>query len=144
MESSKDKVQQLFDWAISNGIKFPKMEIRTYSPNFRGVHAKDTIHTGEAIVSVPINMILTETIGYTKSPLGAKIKASGVKILFPYCTYLACLLNDASKDPKHFIRPYFDMFPTDAKTYPICYNDDDLNDLKELSIYSIFCIPHNT
>jgi hypothetical protein len=125
------------EWASHNGAAFFKIEIKHYSKNFRGVHSTTDISPNERIVTIPFKMILSAG-GCKNSVLGKKIKDSGVSISYPYCTYIACLLLDASKDPGHFYRPYFDIFPTDASTFPFFYTNQDLATLQELSIASTF------
>ncbi len=130
-------MQRFLKWMLDNGASFPKVEIRRYSRNFRGVHALSDIHKGERVLTIPQKVILTESCGWEKSALGAKIKASGVKINFPYCTYIGCVLFDAKANPAHEFRPYLDIFPTDAATFPFFYSDTELVELAQLSINRI-------
>lgn len=124
----------MLEWAAANGSAFSKVEIRCYDKNFRGVHAACDIATNERILTVPLSMILTASMGWKTSSLGARIKCSGAKVGYPYCTYVSCLLLDASKDPAHFFRPYYDIFPTDASNFPFFFTAHDLSTLHELSI----------
>eukprot|EP01022_Parablepharisma_sp_SALTPOND_P035971 TRINITY_DN971_c0_g1_i1.p1 TRINITY_DN971_c0_g1~~TRINITY_DN971_c0_g1_i1.p1 ORF type:complete len:476 (-),score=32.41 TRINITY_DN971_c0_g1_i1:16-1443(-) len=137
MENSTEKhkeIESFLKWASSKGAIFPKIEIRCYGKDFRGVHAASDISKGERIVTIPYALILTESTAYKQSPLAVKIKASDVSIGNPYCTYIECLLFEAAKDINHPFRPYFDVFPTDASTFPFFYSGDDLAELQELSI----------
>eukprot|EP00826_Nyctotherus_ovalis_P048802 TRINITY_DN5790_c0_g10_i1.p1 TRINITY_DN5790_c0_g10~~TRINITY_DN5790_c0_g10_i1.p1 ORF type:complete len:237 (-),score=38.18 TRINITY_DN5790_c0_g10_i1:850-1560(-) len=132
--SEEQKVKKLLEWAAANGSTFSKVEIRCYEKNFRGVHAACDIAANERILTVPLSMILTASMGWKASSLGARIKSSGVEVGYPYCTYVSCLLLDASKDSTHFFRPYHDIFPTDASNFPFFFAAHDLSTLQELSI----------
>ena len=41
------------------GADISKLELRYYSPNYRGVHAKHHIKQGERILFVPVEQMLT-------------------------------------------------------------------------------------
>ena len=135
--SEEERIKAFLEWAACNGAMFSKTEIKCYGKNFRGVHAVSNISPNERIVTIPFKMILTASMGWKNSSLGKKIKDSGVTINYPYCTYLSCLLLDASKDPTHFFHPYYNIFPTDASTFPFFYTNQDLIALQELSIARI-------
>ena len=128
-------------WMEDNGTYCGNIKIRQYAKNFRGVHAARDIRSGQRIMTIPEKLILTESKAWAKSPLGAKIKASGVTIDYPYCTYIGCLLLDAKKDEKHEFRPYYDMFPTDSSAFPLCYNEEEQGLLSEISIAGSFSWP---
>ena len=137
-DSSQERksMQQFLEWSLKNGAIFPKIEIRTYKENYRGVHALCDINAEERIMTIPLSMILTASIGWKTSSLGEKIRASGVHIDYPYCTYITCVLIDASKDSNHPFRPYYEIFPTNAATFPFFYTGEDLVQLQELSFAS--------
>lgn len=100
IEGTKE-LNNLMAWAKAKGAKFNKITIKYYSPDFRGVHATSSIMSGERIMTIPDEIILTSTVGIKESPLGAKIYDSEVDIDYPYCTYISCLLFEAEKNPKH-------------------------------------------
>ena len=41
------------------GADFSKLKLRYYSENYRGVHASQTIHSGETVLYVPKDQIIT-------------------------------------------------------------------------------------
>jgi len=51
------------------GADFSKLKLRYYSANYRGVHAKNDISSGETILYVPLPMIITLEMAF-KSPIG--------------------------------------------------------------------------
>ncbi|CAM9660834.1 unnamed protein product, partial [Discosporangium mesarthrocarpum] len=48
------KVVVFEQWLVENGGKFPRLEIRKYGPEVRGVHTKDNVDTDEVIVEIPL------------------------------------------------------------------------------------------
>lgn len=49
----------LLDWMSDGGADYNKLKLRYYSDDYRGVHAKTNIKSGEAILYVPLNQIIT-------------------------------------------------------------------------------------
>lgn len=43
----------MFDWMQDGGSQFPKLKLRYYSVDYRGVHASTDILKGETILFVP-------------------------------------------------------------------------------------------
>jgi hypothetical protein len=43
----------MFDWMQDGGSQFPKLKLRYYSADYRGVHASTDILKGETILFVP-------------------------------------------------------------------------------------------
>lgn len=41
-------------WLLENGGSFPRLEIRRYDPEVRGVHARGEIDPDEVIVEIPL------------------------------------------------------------------------------------------
>ncbi|CAN0492753.1 unnamed protein product, partial [Laminaria digitata] len=41
-------------WLLENGGNFPRLEIRRYDPEVRGVHARGAIDPDEVIVEIPL------------------------------------------------------------------------------------------
>jgi len=49
----------MFDWMRSGGAEFPKLKLRYYTPDYRGVHSATKINKGETILYVPVHQLLT-------------------------------------------------------------------------------------
>ena len=43
----------------NGGADFSKLKLRYYSDNYRGVHAKQDIRSGETVLLVPLKQIIT-------------------------------------------------------------------------------------
>ena len=60
-----DEIQALYDWAASQGIKWPKIVYPVlFPPGYIGSMATDTIEPGEAIVTAPHDSLITTRIAY--------------------------------------------------------------------------------
>ena len=58
-------VQAMYDWAASQGIKWPKIVYPVrFPPGYIGSMATDTIEPGEAIVTAPNNSLVTTRVAY--------------------------------------------------------------------------------
>lgn len=85
-------------------------------------------------MTIPETLILTEKVGWTDTALGKKIHDSGVKVDYPYCTSIACVLYEAEKDKNNKWRPYYDIFPKDGSCFPYFYTGEEREILKTLSM----------
>ncbi len=137
----KKAIDRLQEWVRANGAKYSKIKLAYYSTDFRGIHASRRIKKGERILTIGEKLLLTETSASRDSPLGRKILNCGVSIDYPYCTAIACLLLEAKKDPKHWWRPYADVFPLDASSFPYFFTGADREALTGLNIVGIHPTP---
>ena len=64
----------MFDWMAEGGAQFPKLKLRYYSDDYRGVHAKTNILKGETILYVPQHELLTLDMAMS-SPVGSLMAA---------------------------------------------------------------------
>jgi hypothetical protein len=53
------RFNKMFDWLKDNGAEFPKLKMRYYTEDYRGVHASREILKGETILLVPKDCLLT-------------------------------------------------------------------------------------
>ena len=51
------------------GATFPKLKMRYYAENYRGVHSLSAIKKNETILCVPLKLMITLEMAY-KSPIG--------------------------------------------------------------------------
>jgi hypothetical protein len=49
----RKRFQDMFDWMAEGGSEFPKLKLRYYSADYRGVHASTDLAKGETILFVP-------------------------------------------------------------------------------------------
>ena len=55
----RKRFQNLLDWMKNGGADFSKLKLRYYTDNYRGVHAKNEIKSGETVLVVPLKQIIT-------------------------------------------------------------------------------------
>lgn len=55
--------KQLLDWLVDNGATFPKLFLKQYEPEVRGVHTKEEIKPNELLVSIPLECLITVEMG---------------------------------------------------------------------------------
>ena len=59
----------MLDWMKDGGADYDKLKLVYYNEKNRGVHAKLDIVTGEQVLFVPINLLVTLEMAY-QSPIG--------------------------------------------------------------------------
>jgi len=64
----------MFDWMKEGGSQFPKLKLRYYSADYRGVHASTKIEKAETILYVPNHELLTLDMAMV-SPVGSLMAA---------------------------------------------------------------------
>lgn len=62
----------------NGGADFSKLKLRYYSENYRGVHASQDIHSGETVLYVPKDQIITLEMAF-KSPIGKQMYENGLR-----------------------------------------------------------------
>lgn len=75
-----DKFDIFERWLVDNGALFPKLVLKDYGNEVRGVHSKDSILPEETIVSVPLKCLITVEMGRL-TPIGKKVLASNVELV---------------------------------------------------------------
>jgi protein-histidine N-methyltransferase len=60
------------------GSDYSKLKLRYYSDNYRGVHAKQDISSGEVILLVPLKQIITLEMAFS-SPIGKLMYEKGLR-----------------------------------------------------------------
>lgn len=55
----RKRFTELLEWMKEGGANYDKLKLRYYAENYRGVHAKQNIKSGEVILYVPLKQIIT-------------------------------------------------------------------------------------
>jgi histone-lysine N-methyltransferase SETD3 len=121
----------LLDWMERGGADFSKLKLRYYSENYRGVHASQNIKSGEVILYVPLNQIITLEMAY-QTPIGRKMYEKNLrsKLISPKHTFLGSyILQEKKKDEQRFAE-YLDILPKGLNDFPIFFTEDELEFLK--------------
>jgi hypothetical protein len=72
---SQDKYDLLLKWLSDGGAKFPKLYMRYYTVDYRGVHCKARLEPDEIILQVPLKLLMTSEVAKA-SKIGQTIKKS--------------------------------------------------------------------
>jgi protein-histidine N-methyltransferase len=70
----RHRFNTMFNWMKEGGATFPKLKLRYYTEDYRGVHASTQIEKGETILYVPLKQLLTLDMAM-QSPIGSLMAA---------------------------------------------------------------------
>ena len=59
----KDKFDRLEEWLTQGGASFPKLYMKRYSENNRGVHCRVNVPNDTRIMSIPLKFLITVEMG---------------------------------------------------------------------------------
>lgn len=124
----QDKYDVLLQWLRDGGSKFSQLELKYYTVDYRGVHAKSRMEKDQIILEVPLPLIMTSDLAKTCA-IGLRIRSSGCQLRSSH-SWLACMLLQEKYDPNSFFRPYIDTLPQHYRNMPIFFDDDELHELK--------------
>lgn len=107
---------------------FPKLEIRFYSDDNRGVVSKASIKQNEIIMIIPKSCLISLELAMS-SDIGKEMsKFMYQELRSPkHCLLTAYMLSELNKDKWKF---YFDLLPKDFNNFPIFYTERELDLLK--------------
>jgi len=123
-----DVFDNMVKWLRDGGARFPKLYLKYYDQDYRGVHALAKIPQDDIILYVPQKYIMTSEVAKA-SDIGRKIIASGVELRSTH-SYLAAYLLEQKHKKDSFWRPYLDILPQKYANMPIFFNEDLLAELK--------------
>jgi histone-lysine N-methyltransferase SETD3 len=124
-----DKYTRMVDWLINGGSHFPKLYLKYYSYDYRGIHAKNDIGPEETIVSIPYKYIMTTEIA-KESIICRRILSSGCLVRSKHSYLAAFLLEEKEKGEKSFWFPYIDVLPVKYSNKPINFTQEEYSWLK--------------
>ena len=85
---------------LENGATFPKLKMRYYTENYRGVHALNDINQGDVILYVPLNLLITLEMAFA-SPIGKLMYEKGLRsrLISPKHTFLGTYIMQERRKP---------------------------------------------
>jgi hypothetical protein len=123
------KIEKFMNWMKEGGAKFKGLQLKYYGPDYRGVHTRKTIEANEVFLKVPYHMIITPKSG-KNTDIGKKILATKVKVNWDYLVFITIFLMIEMHNPNSKWKPYLDVYPRLANTFPIFYTEQEKSLLK--------------
>ena len=121
---SMEKVEKFMSWMREGRAKFRGLQLKHYGPDYRGVHTRKTIEASEVFLKVPYDMIITPKSG-KNTEIGKKILATKVKVNWDYLVFITIFLMTEMHNPNSKWKPYLDVYPRLASTFPIFYTEEE-------------------
>jgi histone-lysine N-methyltransferase SETD3 len=124
----RQRFNAMFDWMKKGGAQFPKLKLRYYTEDYRGVHAATQIEKGETILYVPLSQLLTLDMAM-QSPIGSLMAARNFRqrLLSPKHSFLATLIMEEKRKPSSPFNKYIDILPKGFTNFPIFYTKEERN-----------------
>jgi histone-lysine N-methyltransferase SETD3 len=105
-------------------VYYPKLELKFFSDDHRGIYAKNKIQKDELVVKIPLNMLITLEMA-KESPIGQKMVNANLDLYSPKHCYLATfLLQEISKKDSQW-KLYLDILPKCNDNFPIFYTTEE-------------------
>ena len=116
----------MFDWMLDGGAQFPKLKMRYYAADYRGIHAKQNIRKGETILYVPKDEIITLEMAM-ESPIGSLMAARGFRqrLISPKHSFLATYIMQERRKEVTPYDKYIDILPKAFDNFPIFYTQEE-------------------
>lgn len=117
------------NWLSETESEYPKLKIRFYEENYRGVHSKTRIKKDETILFIPLDRLITLEMAKA-TEIGKAIIENTLDLLSPKHSFLATyLLLERLKEDSPW-KPYLEILPTEYSTMPVFFSDEELEYLK--------------
>jgi protein-histidine N-methyltransferase len=120
----REKFDSLVRWLQDGGAVFPKLQMRFYSQDYRGVHSTSFISKDECILFVPKSHIITLEMAKA-APIGAKMVEANLDLLSPKHCFLTSYILQEKVKPDSFWIPYLKILPEKYSNFPIFYTDEE-------------------
>lgn len=118
--ATEDVHESYISWIKSLGIKFTRIELRTFAPNYRGIVATRAIDASEVVVAVPKEAIITVRMG-KETEVGKKLVESGATLMHPNNSFLSIYVLIEKANPKTRWRHLLHSFPESVANFPIFF-----------------------
>ena len=123
------KIDNLVKWLIEGGAIFPKLQMRFYSQDYRGVHSTSYMAKDECILFVPKSHIITLEMAKA-TPIGEEMVKANLNLLSPKHCFLSSYMLQEKLKPDSFWNPYLKILPEKYASFPIFYSEEDKEWLK--------------
>lgn len=123
------KFDELVQWLQQGGALFPKLQMRFYSQDYRGVHSNTYMAKDECILFVPKSHIITLEMAKA-TPIGIQMVNANLNLLSPKHCFLTSFVLQEKLKPDTFWQPYFKILPEKYASFPIFYSDEEKEWLK--------------
>jgi len=120
----RERFEHLLTWLREGGALFPKLKMRYYSENYRGVHALRDVRKDECCLYIPKSHIITLEMAKA-APVGSKMVAADLSLISPKHSYLSTYLLQEKRNSESFWQPYIDILPKSFDTFPIFYSEEE-------------------
>ncbi len=128
---------KFFKWLDDGLVCYPKLELKFYSDDHRGVFAKNKIQKNEIVLKIPSSNLITLEMA-KESPVGTKMLNANLDLLSPKHCYLSAFLlqekdkiitstsensntRENSNTPKSKWENYLNILPKNYNNFPIFY-----------------------
>jgi histone-lysine N-methyltransferase SETD3 len=115
--------------------QFPKLAIKFYSQNYRGVVARQAIAKGEVLLVVPEEYMITLEKA-ADNAMVARLKEQKTVLTSPKHSQLSMyLLAEMARGQDSFYYPYTRLLPQDLGNFPVFFSEETLAWLKGSFFY---------
>lgn len=121
-----DIFERMQHWLREGGAKFPKLYLQYYSDEYRGVHCLAEVQTGEQVLYVPRQYIMTSEVA-RESEIGRKLLESKVELRSKHSFLAAYLLVEKERGRESFWSPYIECLPQKYTTMPLFFDEPTLD-----------------
>eukprot|EP00954_Amorphochlora_amoebiformis_P029444 1393171-Amorphochlora_amoeboformis.AAC.1 len=115
-----DRFTCMVKWMKDGGCKFPKLYLKYYSQDYRGVHTLCKIPPSDCVLFVPKNYLMTNEVAM-ESEIGKAIQNSGYDMRSEHSWLAVYLIQEKHKRAKSFWKPYIDILPDKYGNMPMLF-----------------------
>eukprot|EP01080_Neovahlkampfia_damariscottae_P005174 gene5174-8780_t len=156
-EELNKEEKEFYEWAIKNGAIFPKIKIKNYGDFGLGGELIEDLESEEEIISIPLKLAINyKTIQNNEfvqvfKQYSKQIKSKIEKIqkdekdgsilnnsdnfsLDMISLYLFLIFEKNNQNS--FFKEWFKMLPSNFDTFPLFFDEDDLNSLEGSNLYN--------
>lgn len=120
----REKFDKLINWLIRGGAIFPKLHMRHYSEDYRGVHSTRNISKDECIIFIPKSHIITLEMA-KQTRIGSQMFYLNLDLISPKHSFLSTFILQEQQNPQSFWRPYLNILPEKYANFPIFYSEEE-------------------
>lgn len=120
-----DKFKSLVNWLRNGGARFPKLYMKYYSDDYRGVHCLARVSTNDTVLYVPLKYIITSEVA-KDSDIGRRIIKANIELRSKHSYIAAYLLQERARGKSSFWEPYIRILPERYANMPIFFPEDEL------------------